>query len=197
MKRCLMLDVDGVLVHSRNGGSWADDIRRDLGIDPEQLSSSFFIPHWPDVIIGRTSLEDALAAALPSLSSVLTIEDFIGYWFERDSMIDEAVLQDVRALKTKGIAVFLATNQEHRRARYLMANVGLKDEVDGIIYSAAIGAKKPSPAFFETAERQSGFGAEEIVFVDDTKANVEAARERGWTAQHWTEGQRLSALLKV
>ncbi|AJY44444.1 HAD family hydrolase [Martelella endophytica] len=197
MKRVLMLDVDGVLVHSHNGGSWAADIERDLGIDPDRLSAEFFATHWPDVILGRKHLHAALDDCLPELSETLTAQEFIDYWFSRDSMIDEAVLADARALKGEGFAIYLATNQEHQRARYLMEAMGLAADVDGIIYSAAIGEKKPRPGFFAAAERVSGFTGEQCVFIDDQLGNIEAARAFGWHPLHWTGRQDLISLVNT
>ena len=196
MKPVLMLDVDGVLVHSHNGGSWAADIERDLGIDPDRLSTEFFATHWSDVILGRKHLHAALDDCLPELSETLTAQEFIDYWFSRDSMIDEAVLADARALKAEGLAIYLATNQEHQRARYLMEAMGLAAHVDGIIYSAAIGEKKPRPGFFAAAEKRTGASPSELVLVDDAEANVAAARAAGWTAFQWTPEKSLAGLIR-
>jgi len=44
----------------------------------------------------------------------------------------------VQRLRLSGMRVFLATNQEHRRARHLMETMGLKAYVDGMLYSAAL-----------------------------------------------------------
>ena len=195
LKQCLMLDVDGVLVHPQNGRSWAEDMKRDLGIDPDRLATDFFNAHWPDVILGRKPLRDALETCLPALSDAVSAETFMTYWFERDSAVDVAVLEDLRALKQNGLKVYLATNQEHQRARYLMDAMGFAAHVDGIVYSAALGVKKPSAAFFAQAEARTGFSAHEIVFVDDAKANVDAARARGWMACHWSGADRLIDLV--
>ncbi|TCT33098.1 HAD family hydrolase [Martelella mediterranea] len=195
MKKCLMLDVDGVLVHPQNSRSWADDMKQDLGIDPDRLTAEFFNVHWREVILGRKKLESALQACLPGLSATVTAKDFMAYWFERDSAVDAAVLDDLCCLKNRGLSIYLATNQEHQRACYLMDAMGLAAHVDGIVYSAALGVKKPSDDFFAHAETKTGFSANEIVFVDDSKANIDAAFARGWTAFHWTGEERLIDLI--
>ncbi|MEG6508193.1 HAD-IA family hydrolase [Methyloligella sp. 2.7D] len=199
MQRCLMLDVDGVVVNGRpeDGKSWATDIERDLGIAPDRLREIFFEPHWPDIVIGRTPLLEALEACLPALSASVTAQDFIAYWFAKDSALDDAVLADCAELRARGMRIFLATNQEHLRARHLMEQLGLRDHVDGMIYSAAVAARKPSRAFFDAAAAHSGAAPENIVLIDDTKANVDAARETGWQAAHWSPGASLLALLET
>ena len=191
MKPTLMLDVDGVLVHPGPSGSWAADIEQDLGIDPQRLAEDFFAQHWRDVIIGKKSLLPVLEACLPALSSDVTPEAFVDYWFSRDSAIDKAVLADVDTLRTHGISVWLTTNQEHMRARYLMDEMALGDHVEGIIYSAALGTKKPERPFFRAAAQKAEAPSARLVLVDDSKPNVAAARAAGWKAFHWTPDQSL------
>lgn len=99
--------------------------------------------------------------------------------------------------RRSGVALFLATNQEHRRARYLMEGAGLGAHVDGIIYSAALGHCKPSPDFFRLATERAGALPGEIGFIDDMAENIEAARQFGWSAAQWTAGARLHETLSA
>lgn len=195
---CLMLDVDGVVVHdSPTGGrSWADDIEQDLGIRLEALRTGFFIPHWDDVVTGRRPLMEALAACLPELAPDVTPQRFVDYWFSRDSHLDDAVLADCAALRRDGVRVLLATNQDHLRAAHLMTRVALADHVDGIVYSAAVGARKPDRAFYDAAARQAGCPGPALLLVDDTPANVDGARKAGWRAAHWVPGASLLDLVR-
>jgi putative hydrolase of the HAD superfamily len=193
MTRCLMLDVDGGVVKGRpeDGRSWAADIERDLGIDPERLYAVFFAPYWDDIVTGRRPLLGVLEGCLPDLSPSLGVQAFVDYWFERDSAVDEAVLAACDVLRGRGVRVFLATNQEHLRARHLMGLLGLGDRVDGMIYSAAIAARKPQRGFFEAAVARAGASPAETLLVDDTGANVDAALEAGWQAIQWSSGSNL------
>lgn len=50
--------------------------------------------------------------------------------------------------------------------------------------SHLVGACKPDPDIYEYAERELGAEPEEILFFDDHVQNVEAARDRGWRAEH-------------
>ncbi|MGV0876394.1 HAD-IA family hydrolase [Martelella sp. FLE1502] len=196
MTKCLMLDVDGVIISGPDGQSWARDIKRDLGIDPDMLETHFFIPHWPEIVAGKKALRDVLEECLPVLASPVTPDDFMAYWFERDSAIDHDVLAACDRLRARGTRIFLATNQEHLRAEYLMAQLKLSDCVDGIVYSAAVGVKKPAPAFFEAAEAKSGFARADHILVDDQLKNVEAARAFGWSGFQWTGGEDLVQLVE-
>ena len=72
------------------------------------------------------------------------------------------------------------------RAAYLMNELGLADHVDGMVYSAALGHRKPTPEFYRLTGERACARPHDIVLVDDTLDNVDAARTFGWHAVHWT-----------
>lgn len=194
--RTIMMDVDGVLVCGRpqDGAHLFTDLEQDLGIRLDVLQREFFVPRWPDIVTGRKPLAPELEAVLARIAPDVSAETLIGYWFRNDSRIDPAVLAAMGACRERGETVFLATNQDHRRARYLMENMGLAAHVDGIIYSAQLGYRKPSREFFVLATQKAGAAIEDIVFIDDSEDNV-LARAFGWAAVHWVPGMNMAATL--
>lgn len=199
MRRCLMLDVDGVLVRGRpaDGRPWATDLERDMGIDPGALQAAFFAVHWEEIVIGKRDLHGTLAGCLHRIAPDVSADAFIAYWFAMDSRIDRDLLAQCDDLRGRGITIYLATNQEHLRARYLLKELGLANHVDGLVYSAAVGARKPQAEFFAAAAAESGFSPGALMLVDDTGANVDAARAAGWLAVRWTGTERLTDLLPL
>ena len=187
--KALMLDVDGVLVDGRpeDGRHWQTALEEDLGITPDALHEHFFAPHWNDIVIGRAGLMEHLTTALRKISPELSPADFIAYWFEKDSRIVAPLLSELSSVRSRGTRVYLATNQEHLRAAHLMQNLGLAQHVDGIFYSAQLGVKKPDMAFFEKVQAVVTLGANEILLVDDSRQNIDAALKAGWQAMHWTK----------
>ena len=186
----IMMDVDGVLVTGRpqDGAHLFTDLEKDLGVSLEILQREFFKPRWPDIVTGRKSLLPELAEVLATIAPTVTAERLIEYWLINDSRIDMAVLDAMRSLRQQGHHVYLATNQEHLRASYLMNDMGLARDVDGIFYSAALGHRKPEPEFYSKITEQLGVKKSEIVLIDDTEPNVHSAREFGWQAVHWAPG---------
>lgn len=197
MRQVLMVDVDGVLVNGRpkDGAHHATDLERDLGVPFEKLQLEFFKPHWEAIVTGRAHLMDRLVPVLERIAPSLPAQRFIDYWFENDSRIDEDIRAALRHYRANGRRVFLATNQEHLRAEYLMKTLGLGADVDGIFYSAALGERKPDTTFFRLAAAGAGVKAADIAFVDDADVNVESARKAGWAAARWTGGGNFRALV--
>ena len=199
MIRCLMLDVDGVLIRGRpeDGQPWSTTLATDLGIDPTRLQTAFFRPFWSQIVTGKRGLAETLTDCLPRIGAKVTAEDFISYWFARDARLDPDVLEDVGVLRATGLRVILCTNQDHLRAAYLMQDLGLGAHVDGMIYSAALGARKPDPAFFNAARAQTSLPPEALLLIDDTRANITAARKAGWRAFLWQGDKRLRDCVAV
>lgn len=189
-----MVDVDGVVMMPRPGG-WAADLEADLGLRAADLQTHFFAAHWNDIILGRAGLHERLAPVLAQVAPHLTSERLAAYWFEKDARLDLQLLDDLSAVRASGIQVHLATVQEHLRATYLWTTLGLSARFDGMHYAADLGARKSDGAFYAAVEARTGFAPAELMLIDDTPVNIEAARAAGWGGKLWTGETRLSDLL--
>ena len=67
---------------------------------------------------------------------------------------------------------------------------------DGIVVSGDERLLKPDPAIYRLLLDRYGLEAEDCVFIDDSKANVEGAREVGMHAIHCVEPIDLAAELR-
>lgn len=87
------------------------------------------------------------------------------------------ILERARSFGT----VCLLSNATSRLQRDLKA-LGIFDQFDHIFNSFDIGYAKPDLRVYEHVERELGLCGEQIVYVDDSAANVAAASERGWVS---------------
>lgn len=193
--KALMVDVDGVLVVQDLPEGWSRHLERDLGLSREILQREFFDRHWAEVVTGRAELRPRLRLSLDAIGSRVSAEELVDYWFRNDARVDAVLLDSLVTLKSTGLALHLATTQEHERARYLWHDLGLGTHFDAIHYAAEIGTAKPDPRFFAGIEERTGLGAQEVLLIDDSERNVMAARAQGWRAEHWTAETKLADIL--
>ena len=193
--KALMVDVDGVIVVHPHPLGWSVNLEADLGLSRDLLQSAFFAPHFGDIIHGRAGLHERLAPVLADIAPHLSVQALVDYWFVRDSHIDHGLLEQLAAVRARGVALHLATVQEHERAAYLWDVMGLREHFDAIHYAAALGWAKPAPEFFQAIETRTGLGPDEVFFIDDRAENVFAAQARGWPAAVWTGRQSLAEVM--
>jgi putative hydrolase of the HAD superfamily len=192
----LVLDIDGVTVHS--APDWPHKLRERFGIEAEALNRGFFEdPEFSHVLAGRLDLYVAMHEWLEPQGLADRLQEFVGFWFDNDSVIDRDVLalaDDWR--KRTGGKVFAASNQEHHRAAFLRDHAGLGAHFDEIVYSAALGVCKPDRVFFTNAQARMGVTVgQSILFVDDRSANIDGARMSGWRAMLYRGPESLSRAL--
>jgi len=193
--KALMVDVDGVVIVHPDPKGWAAHLERDLGLSPALLQSAFFAPHWPEIVLGRAGLRDRLTPVLAKIAPGLRADELIRYWFENDAHLDRNLLAELAPIRTEGVTLHLATVQEHERARYIWEELTLKQHFDAMHYAAQLGWAKPAAEFFRASAERSGFAPDEIFFIDDKQANVDAARREGWSAAVWDGTRPLRELI--
>jgi putative hydrolase of the HAD superfamily len=193
--KALMVDVDGVVIVHPDPKGWAAHLERDLGLSPALLQSAFFVPHWPDIILGRAALRDRLTPVLAEIAPDLSANELIRYWFANDAHLARNLLAQLAPIRAGGVKLHLATVQEHERARYIWDELALRQHFDAMHYAAELGYAKPAAQFFRATAERSGFAPDEIFFIDDKQANVDAARAEGWSAAIWDGTRSLEGLM--
>lgn len=79
----------------------------------------------------------------------------------------------------------------------IRARLALDRFFNGYVLSYQIGARKPDPVSYERALALIGRSADQCLFVDDRRVNVEAAKEAGMRALLFQNAYDLSRDLKA
>lgn len=195
----ILFDVDGVLIdgyHYRPEfrKCWHKNLQEDFGIDPEYFSNTFFLdPFSTQVLTGDLDLKDALSQWLPSVGYSGRVETFIEYWLEKDSTLNSALIDSIKSLKESGSSrLFIATNQTHIRAKYLMDTLGLAEYFEDIFYSAKMKAMKPSHAYFDYISKSLNLSEhEKPILFDDTPHVIGFANSIGWQGYEFIDADSL------
>ena len=93
----------------------------------------------------------------------------------------------LRALRAKGMPVVALTNFGWNTLDLAKTRYPILNEFDDEFVSGRLGVMKPDPAIYEHVEAGTGLSGGELIFTDDSPANIAAARARGWIA-HLFEG---------
>ncbi|MEU8222346.1 HAD-IA family hydrolase [Kribbella sp. NPDC048915] len=180
--RHVLFDADGVLQDLPGG--WYSAMAPYLG----DRARDFLHETWRDerpMLAGQGDYLPVLAATLEKYGVRTPVtEVYDAVW--KNIVLIESSLEAVRALKRSGYGVHLGTNQESYRGAHMRTALGYDELFDVSCYSYDLGVAKPDPEFFTRAAARIGAAPESILFIDDTLRNVEAARQAGLHAEHWT-----------
>jgi putative hydrolase of the HAD superfamily len=94
----------------------------------------------------------------------------------RDLQLDREMIAAVRAVREAGIRTALLSNSWG--VEYYPHDL-LAKLFDEIVISGEVGLRKPHPEIFHMAVERIGLPAEECLFVDDLRHNIEAAEAIG------------------
>jgi 2-haloacid dehalogenase len=97
----------------------------------------------------------------------------------------------LRRLQENGHKLYGLTNSSCEKFSILRRKFAFLQMFSTILLSGEVGVNKPDPRIFRMFLERTGLRREEIVFVDDSKANVEAARRMGWDAVQFISVRRL------
>jgi putative hydrolase of the HAD superfamily len=181
--RAALWDADGVLQHLPAG--WEASMRPVVEGHIEDVPA--FLAEAVELerpaLLGEVSWLDVLPGLLERWGLAHLYEDALRVWL---TIVPQAeVRETVTALRAQGVRCYLATNQTEHRGRYMAENLGYDGLLDGAFWSYELGLAKPDPAFFTTVLDLLGLEADQVLFVDDSLRNVEAARSVGLAAEHW------------
>jgi 2-haloacid dehalogenase len=126
--------------------------------------------------------------------------DMIMVWAERGEemaagQFDETVgvLREVRAA---GLRCLALSNMEPSAFATRRTRFAFMDLFDGFVISGIEGVAKPDRRIFQILLHRYRLEPAATVFIDDSPANVEAARALGLTAVHYTSAGQLRSQLR-
>ena len=118
-------------------------------------------------------------------------------WVETlDGAIDGtvAILEELRLLRVPCYAI---TNFNHETFDIAAGHFPFLKSFEGIVVSGREGVLKPDLAIYELLCRRHGLEAADCLFIDDSAANVAAARAAGMRAHHFSRPEGLRADLRA
>ena len=146
---------------------------------------------------GRTFADNctALAAVHPHH------EAEIWAWHRRwDEMFSGAIPETedaIEALHARGVPQYGLSNISHETLDSTLAMSPAFGRLAGVIASGLEGVMKPDPAIYRLTCERFGLAPGEILFVDDSAANIAGARAFGYDTHHFTDPAALRPALEA
>jgi len=168
------------------------EIARLLDLAPEELMERYWVnrslldsglptaPYWSGVA-GR-DVSDEEAAQLDRID--------LGGWARTNA----DMLALVEEQKSAGVRLALLSNAPHLQAD-AFEEVAWTAGFEHVFVSARLGMVKPDSAIFEHVLEELGARPEDVTFVDDRAANIDAAAELGIRCVMFTSVEELRARL--
>lgn len=148
----------------------------------ELLQQTFLSPEWKAYDHGvMTTKELKEQLALNLQCSVMAIESLLQSVVLALRPIPE-VVELIQQLKQRGYTCYALSNMPADIFTRLFEEHSFWHLFDDIIISGQIKMSKPEPEIFKFVLDKHNLSAEQCIFLDDSKPNVETARQLGFTA---------------
>ena len=196
--RAVVFDIGGVLERV-DDDAWPEIwVRRwegRMGLAPGALEAGLS-RHAParSVVVGEVSEAQmrAMYAGALGLSEDEADAMMAEMWDAYCGKLDVA-MRDFAASLRPSYKTGILSNSADGARREEQRRYGFEQLVDVIVYSHEVGLAKPDPRVYRLTEQRLEVQPADVVFVDDAVANVEAARELGWTAVHHRDTEQTIA----
>lgn len=118
-------------------------------------------------------------------------KDAIEAWNLRwDEMFDGCIAQTIDALEAlhaHGIPLFALTNMPSEKAAGVFAMDRAFGHFQDIVVSGDEGMVKPDPRIYQRACERSGLEPHQLLFIDDSAANIAAAKALGFAVHRFDD----------
>lgn len=176
----VIFDFDGVVNKS---DYFSVSYEKDFGVSQEEISI-FFQKDFNDCAIGKADIKEILPPYLKQWKWQESVDSFLAYWFAHDIKLDKELMEYIEKIKTNCDAVILASQQEINRKTHIWENFGLNNLFHNFYCTCDLGYLKSDKAFYlkiiEALKKEELIKSpDDIIFFDDSKTFVEAARQAG------------------
>lgn len=182
-----MFDADGVVIQSE---MFSNKYAQEFNVNIKELDN-FFKNDFQQCIIGKSDLKVVIRPWLKKWDWTKSVDEFLDYWFKSEHNLNLELIEFINGLRKNHVKCILATNQEKYRLEYVKNEMGFDKIFDRIYSSNLIGFKKPETQFYKYILNDLNENPNNIIFYDDSPANVESAKSIGITSYLYNKNQKL------
>jgi len=193
-KKIILFDMDGVLTFRER--NFSVGYVEKFNVNPQPIMD-FFATEWHNFVTGKKDLKQHILEHPDIWQWNGTPEQLFDYWFRSEDNRNEPLVQVVRRLRAKGIACYIATEQEKYRTAYVK-DIMFPSEFDGCFSTCDIGYKKSDPRYFKAVltllqNKHPNIKVADIMYYDDDMDKLEAARQVGIDGELYVDPSHVEA----
>ncbi len=179
--RAVLWDFDGVLNDNAPRGRylWHDGFEDTFGRSIDGFVDAMF-GDVDAVLTGREDPLDRIAAWIDATGADTTPETVARHWRDNDFHPNAKLLPSIARMARKGYIQAILTNADAARADWIEGHLETFPGITRVFASARIGHAKPAPEAFRHVLDALEMDAGEVLLVDGSSANVNAAGAMGF-----------------
>ncbi len=194
MIKFIYFDVGGVVVKDFSGNDKWKEFKKTLGVSEDQDADfdDYFDKKEVEICKGKDieSIHDEISREFKfNLSSDFSILHEFVRRFDRN----ESIWPVISKVKQKTRVGLLTNMYPGMLDAIKVSNLLPEIEWDVVIDSSIVGYAKPEKEIYEIAQREAGVLADEILFVENSKRNIDAADKMGWHTFHYNSSDPISS----
>lgn len=176
MIRAYVLDLNGIFLKSEY---LSVRMEKEFGVSAQivlpilnEVMDKVRVPNAP-------SLFSLLSPHLVKWGIKSTESEFLNWWFAGESL-QKSLLEFCKKKREEGDMVFILSNNFRERTQYYREKFPeIFQNVDKAYFSWETGHVKPDIACYRNILNEHNLNPNEVIYVDDSKKNIEAASSLG------------------
>lgn len=189
MNKIILFDCDEIII--KNHLPFSKRLEAEFGV-PMAKILPFFKNEFLLCETGKADLKQELPKYFKEWGWQGSLENILKFWFEGEAEVSTEFLGIVHKLRLSGKKVYIHTNNEAYRTKYLWENLSLNRHFDGVFSSCELGYLKPAQEFWQEIYNRLGTPErKEILVVDHEVKNVEGAIEAGFAGYVYVNEKEL------
>ena len=108
-------------------------------------------------------------------------------WFAMLLGIKDSKRELLNRLKEKGYGIYILSNINELHVEWVLEHCPELQKADGLFFSNEMHLSKPDPRCYSRVLEQTGIRADETLYIDDLRPNIEAGIRAGFRCMHVTD----------
>lgn len=195
--QAFVFDLDGV-IRRWNNPDIVGRAEREHGLPDGAIFGSAFDSEMLQQVTTGVITDDAWRAEvtrrLSELNPTADAAGAVAAWSEPFGELITGSVEILQRARHHGVVCLLSNATSRLPAD--LRELGIDGLFDHIFNSSDIGHAKPDPQVYQHVEAELGLHGDQIIYVDDGPANVDAAAGRGWVSLLASPRATLTALME-